>query len=125
MTGQESVKQVDIDPSSLDAECDFAFKVAAKSMFERASRSSDDMTAEIVRTSIKYQVLSKHTAIFGKYKNKEKSSEEMKTIDVPVHSSGNFTTGQRQRMPPQFMNQGLLLCKSAMPRSRGGANFGA
>ena len=88
------MKQVEIDPTSLETQCDYAFKIAAKSMFERASRSEQDVKAEIIHTSIKYQVLSKHTAIFGKMKNKDKSSEEMKTIDVPVHSSSNFTTGR-------------------------------
>ena len=46
-----------------------------------------------MNASVKYQVLSKETAIFGKIKNKEKSGEEMKTIEVPVKTFSDYTSG--------------------------------
>ena len=36
--------------------------------------------------SVKYSVLSDKTAFFGKIKNKTKSAEEMKTIEIPIKS---------------------------------------
>ena len=46
--------------------------------------TKEDIPKIILEQSLKYSVLSSQTAFFGKIKNKEKSGEEMKTIEIPI-----------------------------------------
>ena len=78
-----------IDPTKIvDAgNDDCAFKMAAKENIIHLKRSTEEgkeRSAEILGLSLMYSVLCDRTAFFGKIKNKEKSTEEMKTIEIPI-----------------------------------------
>ena len=78
-----------IDPTKIvDAgDDDCAFKMAAKENIIHLKRSAEEgkePSAEILGLSLMYSVLCDQTAFFGKIKNKEKSTEEMKTIKIPI-----------------------------------------
>ena len=78
-----------IDPAKIvDAgDDDCTFKMAAKENIIHLKRSAEEgkePSAEILGLSLMYSVLCDRTAFFGKIKNKEKSTEEMKTIKIPI-----------------------------------------
>ena len=60
------------------------FSLAGKKLIQRSERWETPNEKLITETSIKYSVLSKHTAMFGKVKNKTKSKEETKLIEMPL-----------------------------------------
>ena len=63
------------------------FQIAAKHYIS-SLKSVDKVNKndEILSVSVKYSVLSDKTAFFGKIKNRTKSAEEMKTIEIPIKS---------------------------------------
>ena len=64
------------------------FELAAKHYIDHLSRltkaDKKPRDSEIVEVSVKYRVLSNKTAFFGKIKNSAVSTEEMKTIEIPI-----------------------------------------
>lgn len=78
-----------IDPTKvIDAgDDDCVFKIAAKEnmmLIKRSSEKSKQASVDLLSLSLTYSVLCDQTAFFGKIKNKEKSTEEMKTIKIPI-----------------------------------------
>ena len=75
------------------------FELAAKHYIDHLSRltkaDKKQRDSEVVEVSVKYRVLSNKTAFFGKIKNSAVSTEEMKTIEIPIksfqgHSRGSY-----------------------------------
>lgn len=99
---------LNVDPTSIieDGADDTVFKLAAKANIDHLNRVeihdlkaegkfswltlSDEMVGDKdiselrMYNSLKYSVLAKETAFFGKIKNKDKSGEEMKKIEIPI-----------------------------------------
>lgn len=71
----------------------FSFQLAAKKMIERSEALQIENKEEQIDKSVKYQVLCKHTAMFGQIKNKNKSTEEMETTKIPVKLEPWVNTG--------------------------------
>ena len=59
------------------------FQLAAKRCIEQLARDKTE-DSEVVSISVEYSVLSSKTAFFGKIKNRDKPTEEMKIIEIPV-----------------------------------------
>ena len=59
------------------------FQLAAKRCIEQLAKDKAE-DSEVVSLSVEYSVLSSKTAFFGKIKNRDKPTEEMKTIEIPV-----------------------------------------
>ena len=86
---KEETLVVRIDPASIVSSDDLAaFQLAAKRKIESFSRLTKEeqkaKDSEIVDLSTKYSVLCDKTAFFGKVKNKDKPTEDMETVEVPV-----------------------------------------
>ncbi|CAI2383543.1 unnamed protein product [Moneuplotes crassus] len=123
-----SIFTLRLDPSTIidDGVNDFVFKLAAKENMNHLERliihdltSQDDSIGDksveeiILYNSLKYSVLSKKTAFFGKIKNKDKSGEEMKTIEIPI-------TRMVNKIPSNMIRKGMKrgppdMCLMAMP----------
>jgi hypothetical protein len=134
--------QVDPDQIVDNGEDDFAFKLAAKENMIHLKRSEDEEDVKsrakaLVDLSLKYSVLSEKTAFFGKIKNKEKSGEEMKTIEIPIKKMENqnsvirygsaFATKSKRRAKANFAcaergmpTNTLSYSKQAKKKSSGG-----
>jgi len=82
---EKSSHSLEFDPSMIKKDDDFIFSLAANELIKRASRDKEEKD-QIVSISCKYSVLSKFTAFFGQIKNKDKSTEEMKSIEIPILS---------------------------------------
>ena len=81
-TQSEDVHEIVIDNyDALQGESLFA--LAAKKKIEFAKREKEAKKS-IIETSIKYSVLCEDTSFFGQIKNKLKSDEEMKIIEIPI-----------------------------------------
>ena len=66
---------------------DSIYKIAAKENMLHIKRSKEEAKladAQLLDLSLKYSVLCDKTAFFGKIKNKEKTTGEMKTIEIPI-----------------------------------------
>lgn len=88
LTGQEVVQEVQIGKTGELSKSGFAFSLTAKSAIDNASRAANFDKQKIVDLSTKYSVLSKETAIFGQVKNKNKPTEEMELVQIPVNNFG-------------------------------------
>ena len=95
LTQKQVINSIKLPESPSQTENSFAFSLAAKQMIIRAQRSDKDENKEIIANSLKYQVLSTLTALFGKIKNKEKSQEEMKTVEIAVRNYRDLYTQQQ------------------------------
>ncbi|CAI2381443.1 unnamed protein product [Moneuplotes crassus] len=95
---------LNVDPEAIidDGEDDSVFKLAAKENITHLNRLKTHATAAEDETvggadvselclyySLKYSVLSQETAFFGKIKNKDKSGEEIKKIEIPIRKMIN------------------------------------
>ena len=90
---KECQMTVDFDKDSLK-ENGYGFQLAAKKMIDRSEALQIDNKAEQIANSVKYQVLCKHTSMFGQIKNKEKSDGEMETVKIPVTLEPWVNTGR-------------------------------
>ncbi|CAI2375453.1 unnamed protein product [Moneuplotes crassus] len=98
---------------------DVGFKLAARDNMVHYERlksqkvykaDNSSIQKEVTALSLKYSVLSEHTAFFGKIKNKTKSGEELKTIEIPI-----------KKMEENDFYDGYGSCmaiKSSMPLAR-------
>mmetsp|Transcript_15510 Transcript_15510/g.17982 ORF Transcript_15510/g.17982 Transcript_15510/m.17982 type:complete len:858 (-) Transcript_15510:20-2593(-) len=90
-----------VDPAlTITSQDDSVFKLAAKENLVHYKRTTDpeeiaNTTSSSLALSLKYSVLSDQTAFFGKIKNKEKSTLEMKTITIPIRKMRDFAILQR------------------------------
>ena len=86
LKGTEETLLLKIDPSQIiESNEGQDFQMTAKHYLEDLSRSKEKIDdSEIVSISVEYSVLNSKTAFFGKIKNSIKSTEEMKTIEIPV-----------------------------------------
>ena len=93
----------------------FVYQLAARSMIERAARTGSEESKEVTEISLKYQVLAKTTAFFGKIKNKSKSGSEMEKIEIPVLNQRENSIRKKN----QFVQQhtlGMMMNSSARGR---------
>ena len=75
LTGKEWTGEVPYDTGNI-ADTGFGFQLAAKKFIQRSENLQLGNKDEQTKWSLKYQVLCKHTAMFGKIKNKTKSDAE-------------------------------------------------
>lgn len=80
------------------AENGWMFSLAGKKLIQRSERWETPNEDLITETSVKYSVLSKNTAMFGKMKNKTKSKEEVKTIEMPLTNYRDTNSHQPMMM---------------------------
>lgn len=64
LTQTECEHSVVISPDMIKQDDDYIFSIAAKQMIQRAQRDASDKE-KVVEISVKYSVLSRHTAMFG------------------------------------------------------------
>lgn len=84
---------------------------------KRFSTDKNVAKTSMTQASIQYQVLCEHTAFFGKIKNKEKSTEEPVTIQIPVSK----LKSQNLILRDQFKMNYAVLTKSANIQCRSSA----
>jgi hypothetical protein len=88
LTGKEWTNEVAYDTSAV-VEGGYGFQLAAKKFIQRSENLQLDNKAEQTKWSLKYQVLCKHTAMFGKIKNKTKSDAEQETVEMKLKPAIN------------------------------------
>ena len=83
LTQLECEYNVVISPDMIKQDDDYIFSIAAKQMIQRSQRDNNEKD-KIIEVSVKYSVLSRHTAMFGQIKQKLKDTEDMKMIEIAV-----------------------------------------
>jgi len=83
LTGKRNQKNLQLSTAT-KVQSDDLFKICAKRELEHLyleEKKNPEVKPKIVSISVKYGVLSKHTAIYGIHKNKTKSAEEAVTVE--------------------------------------------
>ena len=98
LKGDSQFISLEVDPSKIHESINGQeFELAAKHYLDHLNRliksENHSWDEDIIAISTKYSVLSNKTAFFGKIKNVTTSTEEMKTIEIPVKSLHNQREG--------------------------------
>ncbi|CAI2384019.1 unnamed protein product [Moneuplotes crassus] len=134
LTSKEDTFIIPIDPKSVEEDSKIGrstFQSAAKEYIDlltlqntqnKSKKSQELINSETTKLALKYSLLTKTTAFFGKIKTKSKSGEEMKSVVIPapfsqtdLHKAG--TKSQKLRLinkyyPPDFSKS--LIDKNAV-----------
>ena len=95
---------------------DELFKICAKREIEHLyleEKRDSAIKSMIVQMSTHYGVLTKHTAIFGVCKNKDKSAEEPVTVECRVKPYKDLAKAHQS--PFDLYDEEIFLCRSAAP----------